>query len=183
MSTIVSRWFGSRFTDLHPLLQDLHLHGGKLTGGVNLEYPKGFVGFLGKRLAAKIGLPCKSGIYELEVDISHNDKNLFWRRTFNNTHVMKSVFTPHGFYPEGFWSEKTGFTELFLAVEIFDGGWYWKQKKMFLFGKELPHFLLPSASAYKSVKNDMYEFSVSLSFPLLGQFVKYGGALKKVEKT
>ncbi len=183
MSTVVCNWFGAYFSNLHPLLQKLHLHGGRLNGEVNLEFAKGLKGLLGRRLAAKIGLPLKPGIYPFEVVISHNPESLIWTRQFNKNHIIKSVFTPHGKYPKGFWSEKTGPTELLLGVDIVDGGWYWRLRKISLRGKVFPQWLLPSTEAYKTIKNGQYEFSVSLTFPLLGQLFRFSGLLDAVENS
>ncbi len=177
MSPLVSGWFGSRFTQLHPWLQSLHLHGGTLSGTVKLDYAGGFVGWVGKRIGVKLGLPGVSGQYPLTVNIAHTETQLIWSRAFNQVNTMTSLFTPYGTYPEGYWQEKTGATELILGVEIIDGGWHWQQRSMSMYGKALPRCLSPSATAYKRIQNGAYEFSVSLKLPFLGQFVSYSGLL------
>ena len=36
--TIVSKWFGANFENLHPLLQTLHCNGGTLQGPVQIKF-------------------------------------------------------------------------------------------------------------------------------------------------
>jgi hypothetical protein len=61
MNNAVIDWFGESFTALDPLLQDLHRHGGKLSGKVDLKFGSGLAGLIGRRLATKLGLPSQAG--------------------------------------------------------------------------------------------------------------------------
>ena len=78
----VTHWFGEHVTELHPLLQRLHREGGELTGEVEVRYGQGLAGLLGRRLAAKLGLPAASRRCEMHVDIRHSAAGLFWNRRF-----------------------------------------------------------------------------------------------------
>jgi Domain of unknown function (DUF4166) len=174
---VVVDWFGNSFIELHPLLQELHLHGGVLSGVVNLEYGSGVSGFIGKRLAAKMGLPTQSGQVDFEVDISHADGLLIWSRRFSKKYKMSSVFMPQGHYPNGYWCEMTGKLAIELGVDIREGGWYWIQREIRFKGILLPLCFFPSIQAYKRIKNGMYEFSVAFSFPFFGKLLSYSGLL------
>ena len=57
----VEFWFGEGFSGLHPLLQRLHRQGGVLEGEVELATGAGLAGWLGRRLAGKLGIPSVRG--------------------------------------------------------------------------------------------------------------------------
>ncbi len=42
--TSAKKWFGEYFTALHPLIQELHTHGGSLTGDVKIKFGSGLAG-------------------------------------------------------------------------------------------------------------------------------------------
>ena len=174
MSNSVTKWFGDSFEKLDPLLQQLHRKGGCLNGDVTLAVENGFVG---RRVAKALGLPLKSGIYTFSVEISHINDQLHWSRTFEGTMKMKSVFEPHGLYPTGYWSEKTGAVSLDMNVDIVDGGWHWKQRSIRVYGITLPLWLFPKSKAYKYIEEGCYYFSVEFSLPILGKLVGYSGKL------
>lgn len=173
-------WFGKSFTELDPLLQTLHLNGGTLAGKVNLEFGTGIAGVMGRRLASKLGLPAVHGKFDFNVVISHQDGSLIWSRQFGGYHKMVSTFTPYGEYPAGFWSETTGSLSLILGVDIIDGGWFWVQRKTRFMGMTLPNRLLPAVHAYKRINNGLYEFSVAVTFPVVGKLIRYSGLLAPI---
>lgn len=174
----VVEWFGESFSQLDPLLQDLHRYGGNLSGAVDIEFGRGFAGFIGRRLAAKLGLPMVQGAHAFEVTIAHKNGALLWSRKFNAQLEMVSQFVPQGIYPDGFWRETTGALALQLGVDIRGGGWYWVQRQVRFLGIRLPIALFPESQAYKRVNQGLYEFSVSFAFPLLGKLVRYSGLLR-----
>jgi len=177
-ATAVSSWFGQDFTQLHPLLQQLHLDGGTLSGTVELDLAAGFAGWVGRRLAAKLGIPSESGSYPFEVHIEHRQGQLLWSRRFAHSHAMLSVFEPVGSHASGYWREVTGATELHLQVDIQDGGWHWRCVGMHLHGVPLPLWLAPRTRAYKEVEGGAYRFYVGFSLPLLGTVLSYSGLLQ-----
>lgn len=177
MNNAVTNWFGTEFTQLHPLLQTLHQKGGQLSGVVTLEYGRGLAGFLGKVLASKMGLPIKTGEYNFKVIINHTSHCFYWNRVFANTYNMNSTFVPYGYYPHGYWEETTGKLAIQLGVEIIDGGWYWKPRSLRFMGLPLPLVLFPQPCAYKTIRNNKYHFFVSFSLPLLGTLISYHGDL------
>lgn len=180
-NNLVSQWFGADFVHLHPLLQHLHLHGGVLAGDVELSYGKGLAGVIGRRLGRRLGLPGESGRVALRVEIAHDAQGLHWNRVFAGSQRMNSLFTPHGNYPAGHWSETSGPVTLQLGVAINQGGWYWQPRAMRLRGMPLPLWLLPRSHAYKRIVSgplgERYQFSVSFNLPLLGQLLGYAGEL------
>ncbi|HVE53325.1 MAG TPA: DUF4166 domain-containing protein, partial [Ramlibacter sp.] len=125
-SNLVSDWFGPRFAQLHPLLQRLHREGGRLAGEVDLRFGDGVAGWLGRRLAARMGLPQVAGRVPLEVTIAHTPQILVWARRFGATHAMVSLFEPVGHWPGGWWEERTGALRFRLTVDVEDGGWTWR---------------------------------------------------------
>jgi len=176
-ATLVEKWFGSQFSELHPLLQELHKSGGKLTGDAEINYGPGLAGFIGSRLAAKMKLP-QAGVHQLHVDIGHSDTALVWSRSFNSSTPVVSLFEPVGNQTDnGYWIEKSGAIRLHLAVEVLNGGWYWRCQKMSLWGIPLPLWLLPKSDAYKIIEDNRYRFSVTFTLPLIGSLVSYRGLL------
>ncbi|MDX1452584.1 MAG: DUF4166 domain-containing protein [Oleiphilaceae bacterium] len=176
-SELVKNWFGDQFFDLHPLLQKLHVQGGRLKGEVNLYYGSGLAGIIGKRLARKMNLPGE-GVQQLQVDISHSDDGLHWGRCFNNQKSVVSLFKPVGNVTNGYWVETTGPLTMHLTVEIIDGGWYWKCLQLRFAGLPVPVWLMPKTRAYKKIEQDQYSFLVEFSLPYLGHLVSYQGLLK-----
>lgn len=176
-NTLVSGWFGPRFDALHPLLQRLHREGGVLSGDVDLAFGHGVAGWLGRRLARRMGLPLQGGRVSLEVRISHTDSALVWARRFGAAHDMVSLFEPVGRWPQGHWLERTGALHMRLTVDVREGGWHWRVLGARLHGLPFPVSLLPRSHAYKRVEGDAYRFEVAFVAPLLGTLLRYGGAL------
>jgi hypothetical protein len=176
-STLVSDWFGADFSSLHPLLQHLHRYGGQLAGEIKIRIPSGFAGYIGRRLAKKLDIPATGEDHALRVQISHTDDGLHWDRRFDNQTSMLSILRPIGTRPTGYWIESTGPLQLFVAVDIIDGGWHWRCIKIQAFGIRLPLFLFPASQAFKKIENDKYRFFVGFSLPVLGQILSYGGLL------
>ena len=176
-STPSSQWFGDRFAELHPLLQNLHIHGGTLSGPVDIALGRGLAGIVGRRLAGKLGIPVDGDRHTLRVAISHQADGLHWDRCFDNEHWVRSLFQPIGQWPDGCWVENTGPIELFLSVDIREGGWYWRVLKGRLGGIKLPRWLLPQTTAYQLIEDDRYRFYVGISVPMLGTVLSYSGLL------
>lgn len=177
-STLVSDWFGPRFGQLHPLLQALHREGGRLVGEVELAFGSGIAGWLGRRLARRMGLPVQAGRVPLEVTISHTPQVLVWSRRFGAAHEMVSLFEPVGRAPDGHWLERTGALHFRLTVDVREGGWHWRVLGASLHGVPLPVALLPRSHAYKRIEGDAYRFEVAFVAPLLGTLLRYGGTLR-----
>ena len=100
-NTPSSRWFGERFTELHPLLQQLHINGGLLSGPVDITLGRGLAGIVGRRLAGKLGIPVNGGSHTLQVAISHQTDSLRWDRCFDGDQWVRSLFQPVGQWPDG----------------------------------------------------------------------------------
>jgi Domain of unknown function (DUF4166) len=173
----VSSWFGESFFKLHPQLQKLHLQGGTLKGKIKLRFGKGLAGYIGKRMARKIGVPLQPGEHELQVKIRHDDSKLYWSRCFDGEYFVQSIFTPVGDCRRGYWLEKTGPITLKLSVDVIEAGWHWRVIAVRLFGLPLPLFLFPDSVAYKKVIDDRYQFHVGFSMPWLGQLFCYEGSM------
>lgn len=175
--TLVSDWFGPHFSDLHPLLQQLHREGGWLSGEVDLAFGRGLAGWLGRRLARRMALPMQAGRVAMEVRIRHTGSVLSWSRRFGRAHYTPSLFEPVGRWPTGYWLERTGALHMRLTVDVREGGWYWRVLGARLHGIPLPIALLPRSHAYKRIEGDAYRFEVAFVAPLLGSLLRYGGTL------
>ena len=116
-SELVKKWFGNRYEELHPLLQQLHCEGGQLSGDIDVCYGQGLAGWIGKRLAKKMGI-ADAGLHQLKVIISHDDHCLYWQRCFGDGSLFTSCFRPLGTFNDGYWMESSGSMSLFLAVEV-----------------------------------------------------------------
>jgi hypothetical protein len=178
--TQVRSWFGGQFTDLHPLLRNIHLHGGALTGKVEIQMGHGLGKWLGIAIARKFSIPANSGLHLFKVNIFHAEDGLHWHRCFDGHTEMKSLFVPHGTMQDGCWTESTGPVRLALTVDIREGGWYWRCVKTWVHGVRVPLWLLPHTTAYKRIEDGRYRFYVAFSLPLLGTVLSYGGLLDAV---
>ena len=137
---------------------------------MNLEYGSGLNGFIGRLLAIKMGLPIHSGKVDFEVNISHADGVLLWNRQFGKKHKLSSIFTPHGYYPNGYWYETNGKLSFQLGVDIHKGGWYWIQQKVRFMNITLPLYIFPSTQRYKRCRLD-YREQASLLLMLSDQLM------------
>lgn len=178
----VQRWFGPRFSLLHPELQALHLHGGRLRGEVDLTTGTGLAGIIGRRLARRMGLP-EPGRHAFAVDIHHDGRGLHWQRRIGSTATMNSYFVPHGVQPDGHWTEDSGPLQLRLTVDIIDGGWYWRCLGVSVGWLRLPRWLFPRSVGHKRFEQGKYRFRVAIALPLLGEVLSYGGVLDAVPLT
>jgi len=174
---LVERWFGPAFARLHPLIMAVHRHDTTLCGVVDLHYGSGFAGWIGRRLAARLGLPKDAGPIPMRVDIHADDDTLHWRRRFGNGRMMNSEFRPIGHWPDGHWLERTGAITLLLAVDVTNGNWSWRPVGHRFCGLPLPAWIMPRVIAGKSIEHDRYRFEVQMSLPGLGLLVAYGGLL------
>lgn len=179
--TTAETWFGTAFAELHPLLQDLHRKGGVLRGPVEVDFGTGLAGWLGQRLARRLGVPSTAGTHQLEVEIHSASGVLHWSRRFNGSSRFVSRFRPVGVYPSGHWVERTGPLTLLLGVQVVDGGWHWRHRGTRWLGVPLPRFLLPRTLASKAIEEGGYRFSVEIRMPLLGKVLGYAGTLALVD--
>jgi hypothetical protein len=175
---VVETWFGDAFTQLHPLLQELHRSGGSLYGTVEVHLGTGLAGWVGRRLARKLGVPPHDGTASMRVDIYSSEAGLHWNRTFNETSRFISTFTPTGRYPSGHWWESSGLLRLKLSVSIDNGGWVWQPTGGRLGRIPFPVWLLPRTVASKRIDHGHYQFKVEIGLPLLGPVLSYGGNLR-----
>lgn len=179
---VVEQWFGSHFARLHPLLQQLHRHGGTLAGPVTVTVGSGLAGLMGRTLAKRLGVPTTAGSYDFRVGIGHEDGKLLWSRQFTapngRTSRATSLFTAHGHYPDGEWEEDIGAMHFRLGVDIgADGSWHWQPRSASLLGVPLPIALFPRSQAFKRIEDGRYRFQVSFVLPGLGVLLSYGGWL------
>lgn len=174
----VIHWFGPQFEALHPRLQALHRHGGSLAGPVDIRRGSGIAGWLGRRLARRLGVPTEPVPHRLEVDIRHDGTTLYWHRRFDGASRMDSRFEPVGRWPQGHWRERTGAIALELTVEVVDGGWRWRCRRVRWHGIPLPMALLPHTQAGKWIEDDRYRFEVRFILPGWGEVLAYSGLLE-----
>ena len=78
------------------------------------------------------------------------------------------------------WLKQMGPVRLGLAVEVIDGGWYWRCRKAWLFGVRLPLAVPPQSTAYKYAEDGRYRFQVTFTMPLLGDVLFSGGLLESL---
>ncbi|TQV87991.1 DUF4166 domain-containing protein [Aliikangiella coralliicola] len=175
-SSLVKNWFGPKFDELHPLLQNLHLSGGQLAGEIEVSFGSGLAGIIGRRIAKKLGIP-GGGKHQLEVCISHHSDGLHWDRTFDGNQQMKSIFKPVGTIESGYWLEKTGPMKMKITVDIIDGGWHWRCLKLSFLSIPVPLWMIPQSKAYKQIEDGQYRFYVGFFMPVLGKLFSYGGLL------
>jgi hypothetical protein len=176
-SAAVETWFGEAFTQLHPLLQALHRSGGVVSGQVDVHLGTGLAGWVGRRLARRLGITVGAGGTSMRVAIYSDEKELHWDRTFNDACVFASTFTPSGRYPTGHWVETSGLLCLKLGVTVLNGAWEWKLMGASLWGIALPTWVWPRTSASKHIENGQYRFNVEIGLPWLGTVLSYGGKL------
>ena len=175
--TTVEQWFGAHFADLHPLIRDLHRNGGTLRGRITVDFDNGLAGWVGRRLARRLGIAIDCAEQLLNVRIHDAADGLHWDRQFNGTREFRSLFVPVGSYPHGHWIENSGALKLRLHVRIVAGGWHWMPAGAQLGPIALPPWMLGSTVAYKEIIEGCYNFQVKIRLPLLGTILRYGGLL------
>lgn len=184
--TAARAWFAGDFGRLHPLLQQLHTEGGVLQGPVDIALGRGLAGWIGRRLARKLGMPSGCARCQLQVTVAHRGRQLVWARRFTDaagrSRDVVSVFEPHGHYPAGHWLERTGGLRFRLTVDVpdSDGSWHWRVLGAQLGGIPLPVGLFPRSSAYKRIEDGRYRFHVGFVMPGLGLLFSYSGLLSVV---
>jgi len=90
-SSLVKTWFGEEFNSLHPLLRDLHTHGGILEGKIHISTGTGVGKYIGKAIAKKRRIQLLSTEQEFEVVVSHENNVLNWARRFGKSAVVLSA--------------------------------------------------------------------------------------------
>jgi len=184
---LVSAWFGDDFLELHPMIQALHLYGGRLTGKVTLGFSNGVRGWFTRRVAQKMGLPITSGLWDFSVSIHHGDDRMVWTRRFSKTqhngtnrYEVVSEFTPieSRDSPAGGWCETSGALGLALTVDVKDGAWHWRTLDTKYLGISLPNWLTPNVTAYKQIQDERYQFSVDIGLPFSMGHITYSGKLE-----
>ncbi|MBX9401832.1 DUF4166 domain-containing protein [Lysobacter sp. BMK333-48F3] len=177
-------WFGPAFERLHPRLQALHRDGGALHGQIEISTGHGLAGRLGRRLAARLGIPTDRARRGFRVEISHDGEAMRWRRRFDDGSELLSVFRPVGRYPQGHWLESTGPARMKLGVDLDGGGWRWRLLGVAVAGVPLPRFAFPRTQAYKRIEShpdgERYRFAVAFSWFPFGELLRYEGALHAV---
>lgn len=175
--TVVERWFGDAFSELHPLLKSLHRQGGVLRGRITIDTGRGLAGLVGRRLARRLRIPLQRNECGFVVRITHEPDALIWRRGFDDGAEMLSTFVPYGQYPCGGWYERSGPLRLDLGVDTRDGGWQWRLRGARWQGVPIPRVLLPQAQAGKRIVDGDYVFAVEFRLPLIGRVLHYAGRL------
>ncbi|MBL8298717.1 MAG: DUF4166 domain-containing protein [Rhodanobacteraceae bacterium] len=175
-TTIVTRWFGDAFYQLHPLLQTLHSHGGVLHGRIAINHGRGAAGLIGRRLARRLGLPAGHSDCGFRVRITHTHDSLLWCRRFETGAEMISRFIPYGHFPSGGWYESTGPLRLDLGVDTTGGDWLWRLRGARWHGLPIPLALLDTRAG-KRIVDGGYVFEVEFRLPLLGLVLRYAGTL------
>ena len=168
-------WLGAQTQALHPLLRELHARGGKLRGKVRLEYGKGLAGFIGRRLAAHLGVRATAGEHEFEVRIHHAPDGLHWDRRFGDGPWLHSLFVPVGTWPDGYFIERIGAARMHLTVDVTDGAWHWRLLAMRWLGLPLPRLI--RLAAWKRIEQGRYLFHAGFGLAGLGTLFFYQGLL------
>jgi hypothetical protein len=65
-----------------------------------------------------------------------------------------------------------------LAVDVLDGGWYWRCLAVRIDKVAIPLWLMPRMTAYKTIEQQHYRFYVAFSLPVLGLLLSYNGLLQ-----
>lgn len=177
-ATAVQAWFGNAFGELHPALQALHRDGGVLRGEVGIVTGRALGGWLGRRVARRLGVPLGRARRGFEVRIEHDAKAMRWTRRFDDGSVLVSVFEPMGRYPHGEWRERNGAVTLRLGVDTDGGGWRWRLRGVSLRGIPLPRWPL-RMQAWKRIERDGgYRFCVAFALAGGGLLLRYEGVLR-----
>lgn len=165
---IFSTHLGSEFSNLNPLLQDVH-SGRKNLDGI-VEVKRG--GILAKIICSVFRFPKENSNTHLKVECNHNDENMEWVRYFDGF-KMRSVFVSEGEYL----IEKLGPLSLYFKAHVENGNLEYKFSKTKFLGVPMPRILSPKIKAGEKETNGSYEFYVSVSMFLIGFVLSYCGNL------
>jgi hypothetical protein len=158
-------------------LQDVHRRGGCLHGEVSVRTGSGLAGWLGRRVARRMGIGVLPERQSWRVHIYHDGAGLHWDRHGADGLVARSLFVPVGQWPTGYWLENTGRLHMKLTVDVINGGWHCYPLALRIGPLWWPAALLPRVHAFKCIEQGRYRFVVAVYFPLLGRVFGYEGLL------
>jgi hypothetical protein len=156
------------FVKLPDLVQQAHRGTIRLSGSAKVERGKG----IGGLIAAIMRLPKSNPKADLVVTAWHFPDQMVWSRNFDGK-LFESTFKRD----EDFLVERMGPLSLYLQPMCEGGRLVYRLIATQIGPIALPRFLAPSMNAWEGEKDGKYQFEVSVSLPLVGQMIRYSGAL------
>ncbi len=113
----------------------------------------------------------------VEVELSVADQVETWRRSFDGM-VFRSTFEVGSGRYEGLLVERSGPLCFGMALVADEGHLNYLMRRWDIFGLPLPRLLAPRIVAFEHAARDRFNFSVTISMPLIGLIVGYRGWLE-----
>jgi hypothetical protein len=131
--------------------------------------------FLGKCLIRLLGLPRSGKGLPARVTIYQEDLGERWERKFGSGGFSSHV-TAHDYRPDCI-VETRGMVSADIRLHPVPEGLRWEVESFRLFGFALPPALAPATQALERDVDGIYHFEMSMTLPLLGDFIAYRGWL------
>jgi Domain of unknown function (DUF4166)/Saccharopine dehydrogenase NADP binding domain len=181
-SSLFETALGSRFDALAPAIKELHSPQDRaLYAGIC--HVQGASSLLAKVIARVIGFPATGQNLPIKLEIQkrrgqNGQITERWTRTVGQNSFSSSLLAGENHW-EHLLVEQFGPAKYALAVVSKNEGLELIIRQWTLFGIPMPMWLAPKAAATESSIDDRFNFSISLSHPLVGLIVQYQGWLAK----
>ena len=169
METLYQRVLGSRFADLHPVLQRFHSSRERMVG-VGLFRVTHQLGWFRRLLVKCMGLPPAGEAVEVSVEVSPTEAGERWTRSFAGRPLV-TFQTAKG----DLLMESGGPIRFGIALAVADGGMTFRTRSAWFLGVPLPRWFGPSVDAEVVPKGEGWGVVVSLTLPLVGRLLEYRG--------
>lgn len=169
MSTLYQRVLGSRFADLHPILQTFHSQTESAVADCRLEviHPPGLLKTIFRKLA---GMPA-AGLHEKTLlEVKAHGSHEVWLRTIGGKRLVTRQWQRGDLLLEGVGPAVFG-----IELVSDSGGLRFETRRVWLLGIPIARLVAPKVSAWVRPKENRWNVKVSLDAPLLGTVLIYQG--------
>jgi hypothetical protein len=169
MPTLYQRVLGTRYTDLHPLLQTFHSQPEGAVADCRLEviHPPGIAKTILRKLA---GMPAE-GLHEKTLlEVKANAKDEIWLRTIGGKKMVTRQWQHGDLLLEGVGPAVFG-----IELVSDSGGMKLETRRFWMLGVPIAKRIAPKVSAWVKPREKSWEVKVILEAPLLGTILIYEG--------
>jgi Domain of unknown function (DUF4166) len=130
-------------------------------------------GWLSRCAAFVTRLPPAAGMIDVSVEITAQDANEHWRRTFGSAKMPSRLSLGQ----DGLLIEQLGAVQFHFELLAHETGFHWRVRRVKALGIPLPAAWFSDVHANSFAENGQYRFDVQASLPLSGLLVHYQGWL------
>lgn len=165
---------GPAFGALPPEIRHMHEGTSAATGEASVERGSNPLANL---IANVIGFPKTAIKTPVTVHFDKSSKGEIWQRRFGADSFHSAQFAGTG-RAGNLLTERFGLLNFDMALVVEKNKLILQLRRWNIFGLPLPMWLCPRSNSYETVEEDRFNFHVDISYPLIGQIVRYRGWLK-----